>query len=256
MTSRRLAQAVLLVALVAVGLALPSGASAHHLVATATIDATLGPATKTGEREMTVTWTIGCGQPGADVLAVIARVIKPKSPAAKPLAVDPLQSDEQGAGSARTMVSPGSRNTAAIEVECRLVDDDENRTEHVATASAESRELSLAPRLNGYTFSSGTICGFEPTRRVMESLQVGQQHALEPKVLFNSLSMLRSQRHPRGITLRIRGGGLNARVRSKSSRRLVFVLPKPRRAGRARVWVEFDGTRTNAISIRVLRRAC
>lgn len=250
-----MARLLVVLAAVAAVLALPSAAAAHHVAATASIDATMGPILKSGMREMTVHWNAACGVPDAEVVVTVARVIQPKNRSLDPVAIDGAEAYEQGAGSAQIQVSPGSRFAPVIEVACSALAED--GTSHSSAASATGPEFRLPPRLRAVRIVSGTICGYEPTRRAMRSLQAGQTHTVEPDLLFNGLSMLRRPRGTKGITLRIRGVGVNARVRGRAADGIFgFALPRPRRAGRAKVWFVFDGTPTNKLSLRVLADRC
>ena len=252
----RLFAGVALLAVVA--LALPASASAHHLVATASIDGELGAVTKSGMRKLSVSWNAGCGDPNATVLVTIARIVKPKDPRRRPVGLDGAEAEEQGAGTAEIMVSSGARFTPTIEVACSLAEED--GTSHpTVTASADGPELYAPPRLVSYEVVRSSSCGDAALdERAQKKLQAGEQTIIEPSAAYNSLSMLRRPRSSRGIRLRIKGAGLNASRKMASMRNFAaFVLPKPKRAGKVRIWLTFDGTPTNKLTIRVLsRRGC
>jgi hypothetical protein len=236
-------------------LALPSAASAHHLVASATIDAKLGSLEKDGRRELTLNWNVSCGDPDATAEVEVGRLIKPKNPNLAPV-TDTFEAEAtQGPGSAQTMVSSGSRFSPIVLLECSKVD--EADVSHSASTSASGAELYLPPRLVGYDYSRFGLCGVSPTKRNLRKMQVGEPRDLQPVVSFNSHSMLKNPRSVKGVVLRIKGGGMNARVRGRSRQGIfAFSLPVPKRAGRARVWIEFDGTPTNRITIPILPKRC
>jgi hypothetical protein len=233
----------------------PAAASAHHLVASATVDGKLGPVNKYGQRELTLTWNVTCGDPDATAEIHVGRLILPKNPRLAPIA-DTFEAEAvQGPGSAQTKVNSGSRFRPVVELECSKSDED--GTSHLATTTATGTEHYTPPRLLNYSFSRSSLCGFKPTKRNMRKMQVGQGRDLEPVTSFNSHSLLNRPRSTRGIVLRLRGAGMNARVRGRARQNIfAFTLPIPKRAGRAKLWLEFDGTATNKLTIPILSKRC
>jgi hypothetical protein len=257
----------LALAAVAALMALPCPASADHIQSSASISAQMGATKKDGSREVTVSWNVSC-TPGADSFSFqILLSIKPKNPSNRNAGAEAfLDSTEEtlpAQGSRKLLVRPGRRVVPEVIVECFKSETDPNTgdsSNHSAPARASALELYVPPAIAGYSFGRHGLCGFQPTKRNMRKLQVGQFTVIEPALLFNGPSVLR--RSPlKEIKLVVRGGGLRKRIspdgKAYKARRFEFALGVPRRPGKMKVWAEFDGTPTgNKLTIPVLPRRC
>ena len=250
-------------------------AQADHVQPTVGATLTLGSRVKDcsggvcgGSRRATIGWSASCGPGlGQEALEGIEVAILGVKPNGRRFSFDgaAFDSEEVGLTDTRSMVAaPGLRFVGQVKVTCSVeaVNAEGDLVEHRGSATADTAELYLPPRLAGFQINQGTTCGVNLTvRQSKRLLQAGQYFELSWYMRYSGASLFKSGvPSRRQVKLFARGAGLNVKSPPDTGILREFgeigAALRPRRAGTLKIWATIGGKKTNTLRIKVLPKRC